>query len=61
MADEIRSETHEPPELTHTVSSDPKLCSNPPLSAFRSPLYDLYLEQQRRLACPGCGEEAFLG
>jgi len=21
----------------------------------------LYLEQQRRLACPGCGEEPFLG
>ncbi|MDZ4850389.1 MAG: hypothetical protein SGI77_13975 [Pirellulaceae bacterium] len=24
-------------------------------------LYEAYLEQQRRLACPGCGEEPFLG
>lgn len=24
-------------------------------------LYKAYLEQQRRLACPGCGEEPFLG
>ena len=24
-------------------------------------LYAAYLEQQRRLACPGCGEEPFLG
>ena len=24
-------------------------------------LYEAYLEQQRRRACPGCGEEPFLG
>ena len=24
-------------------------------------LYQAYLQQQRRLACPGCGEEPFLG
>ncbi len=24
-------------------------------------LHRLYLEQQRRLACPGCGEAPFLG
>ncbi len=24
-------------------------------------MYKAYLEQQRRLACPGCGEEPFLG
>ncbi|MDZ4849728.1 MAG: hypothetical protein SGI77_10565 [Pirellulaceae bacterium] len=24
-------------------------------------MYEAYLEQQRRLACPGCGEEPFLG
>jgi len=24
-------------------------------------LYKAYIEQQRRLACPGCGEEPFLG
>ena len=36
---------------------------NPPatIQDSQSDAHVLYLEQQRRLACPGCGEEAFLG
>lgn len=55
MADDIRTEPEEAEDAAGETTS-----GSPP-SALSFPLYDLYLEQQRRLACPGCGEEAFLG
>ena len=53
----------EPDEAARTNRSE--IPYSLPPSAFRLPtsteLRERYVEQQLRLACPGCGEEAFLG
>ncbi len=40
-------------------SQEPLIDEAKPIS--QEEIRRLYLEQQRRLACPGCGEEPFLG
>lgn len=38
-----------------------KLYGYQPNKKSDAEMYEAYLEQQRRLACPGCGEEPFMG
>ncbi len=38
-----------------------KLYGYQPNKKSDAEMYQAYLEQQRRRACPGCGEDAFLG
>ena len=38
-----------------------KLYGYQPNKKSDAEMYKAYLEQQRRLSCPGCGEEPFLG
>ena len=38
-----------------------KLYGYQPNKKVDTDMYRAYLEQQRRRACPGCGEDAFLG
>ena len=38
-----------------------KLYGYQPNKKSDAEMYQAYLEQQRRLACPGCGEEPFMG
>lgn len=37
------------------------LTESKPTEAEKERLKKLYLEQQKRLSCPGCGESPFLG
>ncbi len=60
MADENRTEPDEAAGAGRSEipqSAPPSPIRLPPSACLRV----LYLEQQRRLACPACGEEAFLG
>ena len=38
-----------------------KLYGYQPNKKSDAEMYQAYLEQQRRLSCPGCGEEPFMG
>ena len=60
MADDNHTE---PAEAAGAAPSIPQGVYPPQRASSipHSQLYELFLEQQRRLACPGCGEEAFLG
>jgi len=42
-------------------ASLPETARDASLQLSQEEMHKLYLEQQRRLACPGCGEEPFLG
>jgi hypothetical protein len=67
MADDNHTEPTEAAGAAPSIPQGvypPQRASSNPHSAIRNPhsqLYELFLEQQRRLACPGCGEEEFLG
>ena len=43
------------------TASSPDTSRDAPQQLSQEEMQRRYLEQQRRLACPGCGEEPFLG